>query len=82
MPSLICHCISYDCGTQGGVTVELCTLKAHQCQDHAALALEAHAAREHVISAQENEISAYLASMTLSDNVSGPPKWPGRCLWA
>jgi hypothetical protein len=82
MPSPICHCVSHGCGAQGGVTVELCTLKAHQRQDHAALALEACAAREHIISAQEDEISAYLALMTLSDNVSGPPKRPGGCLWA
>jgi hypothetical protein len=82
MPSPICHCVSHGCGAQGGVTVELRTLKAHQRQDHAALALEARAARERVISAQEDEISAYLASMTLSDNVSGPPKRPGGHLWA
>jgi hypothetical protein len=82
MPSPICHCISHGCGAQGGITVELHTLKAHQCQDHAALALEAHVARERVISAQEDEISTYLASMMLSDNVSGPPKRPGGRLWA
>jgi hypothetical protein len=80
MPSPICHCISHGCGAQGGVTVELHTLKAHQRQDHAALALEARAARERIISAQEDEISTYLASMTLSDNVSCPPKRPaGVC---
>jgi hypothetical protein len=72
----------HGCGARKGVNMDGRTLKAHLRDDRSRLALEAHSAPEHAVSAQEDDISAYLASMTLADNVSGAPKRQGGRLWA
>jgi hypothetical protein len=78
----ICHCISHGCGSKQGIDVDCRTLKAHQRDDRSSIALEARSASKRAVAAQEDTISAFMASMTLNDNVSGPPKRPGSRLWA
>lgn len=80
MPDCFCHV--HGCGAKGGSVVDPRTLKAHQRADRAVVAREAHAASKRIISAQDDDIATYLASMTLSDKVSSTAKQQGGRMWS
>jgi hypothetical protein len=75
----VCHCQVCGCGAKNGVTVDPHTLKSHQRADNIEFACEAS---KRIISAQEDDIAAYLASMTLSDKVSGASSEQGGHMWS
>jgi hypothetical protein len=79
---VICNCQVHGCGAKAGIMVDLCTMKAHQCDDHMVFAREAHATLKCIMLAQEGDIAAYLASMTLSDKISNTSKHQGGRMWA
>jgi hypothetical protein len=75
----VCHCQVCGCGAKNGVTVDPHTLKSHQHADNIEFACEAS---KRIISAQEDDIAAYLTSITLSDKVSGASSEQGGRMWS
>ena len=66
--TLKCFCDSTGCA---GREVSKCVFNAHSLLDRAAQVRKHQEASEHVLKDQDETLSAYLSSMTLSDKVSG-----------
>ena len=77
-----CFCIISSCCDQGGVDVNIHTLRAHNIKDKAHLVQKALEATNHAVEEEVNVITSHLTSQTLADNVSGLPPTPAGHLWA
>ena len=77
-----CFCITSGCRDQGGVDVDIRTLRAHNVKDKAHLEQKASEAANRAVEEEVNAITSHLASQTLADNVSGLPPTPAGRLWA
>ena len=77
-----CFCITSGCCDQGGVDVDIHTLRAHNIKDKAQLVQKALEGATHAVKEEVNVITSHLASQTLADNVSRLPPTPAGCLWA
>ena len=76
---LKCFCESTGCG---GREVSKRVFDAHSKLDRAAQARKLQAASERVLKDQDEALSTYLSSMTLSDKVSGTSQHSGGRLWS
>lgn len=77
----MCFCTLGGCQDLGGVQLDPRAYKRHQRADAVVLARSARTTSESAIAARDEDISVYIAAMTLSDNVSGPTQRGGR-LWS
>lgn len=76
---VVCYCASHGCGLlEDGAKMDPKTFKAHQLADKAAAARARIALDRQIISAEQEEIAAYVAGMSLSGDVSGSTIDGGR----
>ena len=81
--TVFCHCISQGCKEMGGMKLDPYTQKLHAQKNKACLVKQATHVAEHALENQLESIRLYLASLTLTDNVSPSPLTfvPGSRMW-
>ena len=74
-----CSCVTYNCG---GTIVEPRTFRNHRNLDQKAAFHAAERNTQATVDSQIEDITAYLSTSVLADEVSGPLQTPGGSLWS
>lgn len=76
-----CYCESAGCAKAGGVELKQRALEVHTRKDRLASVKKIQDASQKVLDDRDEDISAYISAMTLSDQACGAPSYDGGRIW-